>query len=90
MQADLNGLGPQQRHPGPWYLAAGSLRPIELWLEDFKQLLDQLAISRGRDYRIHAIAELHQAYAALVVHRQANNAFERSCASIIERDLDTG
>src|ERR1700742_3893210 len=59
-------------------------------LEDLKQLLDQLAVAGGRDDRIPAIAELPQADAAVVVHRQTNDAFQRSRPGIVERDLDVG
>src|SRR5579859_1112954 len=61
-----------------------------LELEDLKQLLDQLAVVGGRDDRIHAIAELHQADAAVVVHGQADNALQGSGPGIVERDLDIG
>ena len=60
-----------------------------LELEDLKQFLDQLAISGGRDHCIHAVAELNQADAALVVHRQAYDALERRGPGIVERHLDT-
>src|ERR1700744_1456702 len=59
-------------------------------LEDLKQFLDQLAVVGGRDDRIHAIAELHQADAAVVIHRQAYDALQRRGPGIVERDLDIG
>src|ERR1700676_507258 len=66
------------------------VRSPKLDLEDLKQFLDQLAVAGGRDDRIHAIAELHQADAAVVVHRQANDALQCRSPGIVQRDLDVG
>jgi hypothetical protein len=62
----------------------------ELESEDLKQFLDQLAVSRGRDHRIHAVAKLHQADATPLVKRKADDALQRRRPCVVERDLDIG
>jgi hypothetical protein len=76
-----------------WQPASSGLRRSgepESESENLKQFLDQLAVSRARDHRIHAVAKLHQADSTLVVHRQAHDALQRRCPRIVERDLDIG
>jgi hypothetical protein len=68
----------------------GLLRLVEfeLELEDLKQLLDQLAVSRGCDDGIDAVAKLNQAEASPLVKRQAYDALQRRRPGVVERDLD--
>ena len=67
--------------------AAGEPGP-GLKLENFKELLDELRIARGRNHGVHAVAELHQADASLQIHGQAANAFQGRSPGVIECDLD--
>ena len=57
-------------------------------LEYFKQFLDQLTIVGGGNHGVHAVAELHQADAPLVVHREANDALQGRGPGVVKRDLD--
>jgi len=72
LQAQLDWLGPQQRNnlvlvTGDDLPMLGSPAGPDIDLEDLKQFRS-VAVAGGRDDRIHAIAELHQADAAVVVH----------------------
>jgi len=76
-----------------WYPAMGLrcfAREADLCSEDFKQFLDQLAVVGGRDDGIHTIAELHQAYPALVIHREADDSLQGSRPGVVQRHLDVG
>jgi hypothetical protein len=77
-----------------WYPAMGRMRCVaraaDRCSEDLKEFLDQLAVVSGRDDRIHTIAELHQTYPALVVHREADDALQGSRPGVVQRHLDVG
>jgi hypothetical protein len=57
-------------------------------LEYLKQFLDQLTVSGGGNYGIHAIAELHQANAALVVHRETDDSLQGRGPGVVQSYLD--